>query len=213
MPVSPSGAVTGPADVERWLDELGLVAHARADRDGVTSWDLRLDGSRRFDLPVTLILDPSLALICWVHFAPPIGDGYRKSFRKLLRWNDEFPFVKFSLAEDDRPVLASELPLRTADRDELGLALARSLLIADQLLEESAGWLWIGGRIPDSTGRIGRNDQLIERFAARLPELLPATDVAAQPAAQGAAPDAATDAAQDAVPVAAPDRNPTGGAR
>ena len=161
-----------PADVERWLDELGLAALDRADRDDVTSWDLRLDGRRRFDLPLTLILDPSIALICWVHFAPPIGDAFRKSFRKLLRWNDEFPFVKFSLAEDDRPVLASEIPLRSAGRDELGLAIARSLVIADQLLEESAGWLWIGGRIPDQSDRVSRGASLITRFEDRLRELI-----------------------------------------
>ncbi|MEA2519387.1 MAG: putative bacterial sensory transduction regulator [Chloroflexota bacterium] len=178
MPPSESGSVS-PADVEQWLAELELAALARADRDGVTSWDLRLDGRRRFDVPVTLILDPGLALICWVHFAPPIGDALRKSYRKLLRWNDEFPFVKFSLAEDDRPVLASEMPLRTVDRDELGVALARSLLIADQLLEESAGWLWIGGRIPDQRDRTGRNDALIERYADRLGELVPPGAVAA----------------------------------
>lgn len=174
MPPTESGSVR-PTDVEHWLGELGLAAHARADRDGVTSWDLRLDGRRRFDLPVTLILDPGLGLICWVHFAPPIGDALRKSFRKLLRWNDEFPFVKFSLAEDDRPVLATELPLRSVDRDELGIALARSLLIADQLLEESAGWLWIGGRIPEPGDRTSRNAGLIERYADRLAELVPAT--------------------------------------
>ena len=173
MPSSQPGASEEGlrADVERWLGDLGLEALATADRDGVTSWDLRLDGRRRFDLPVTLILDPGLALICWVHFAPPIGDAFRKSYRKLLRWNDEFPFVKFSLAEDDRPVLATELPLRSLDRDELGLAIARSLLIADQLLEESAGWLWIGGRIPDQSGRVSRGADLIARYADRLPEL------------------------------------------
>lgn len=174
MPSSEPGvsAARLRSDVERWLDELGLVPLARADRDGVTSWDLRLDGRRRFDLPVTLILDPSLALICWVHFAPPIGDAFRKSYRKLLRWNDEFPFAKFSLAEDDRPVLASEIPLRNLDRDELGLAIARSLLIADQLLEESAGWLWIGGRIPDQGTRASRGAGLIDRYADRLAELI-----------------------------------------
>ena len=68
----------------------------RADRDGITSWDLVLDGRRRFDLRVTVILDPSLALICWAHYAPPISDMFRKSYRRLLRWNDEFPFAKFS---------------------------------------------------------------------------------------------------------------------
>jgi Putative bacterial sensory transduction regulator len=160
-----------PADVERWLDDLGLEAGARADRDGVTSWDLRLDGRRRFDLPVTVILDPHLALICWVHFAPPIADAYRKSYRKLLRWNDEYPFVKFSLAEDERPVLATEIPVEAASREELGLALARSLAIADELLEESAGWLWIGGRIPDHGDRVSRGAPLLVRFADRLGEL------------------------------------------
>ena len=162
-----------PAQVERWLDELGLEPLARADRDGVTSWDLRLDGARRFDLPITLILDPSLALICWVHFAPPINDMFRKSYRKLLRWNDEFPFAKFSVAEDERPVIASEIPIRAADRDELGLALARLLAIADRLLEESASWLWIGGRIPDTSGRTSRGAHLFDRYRERLGELLP----------------------------------------
>jgi hypothetical protein len=190
MPASQPGAKVRPADVERWLAELGLEPLARADRDGVTSWDLRLDGRRRFDLPVTLILDPALALICWVHFAPPIGDAFRKSYRKLLRWNDEFPFVKFSLAEDDRPILATELPLASAGADELGAAVARSLLIADQLLEETAGWLWIGGRIPDQRGRTSRGAGLIARFAGRFPEL----------AGEERASDAAGDAPGDARP-------------
>jgi putative sensory transduction regulator len=182
MPAPDSSAVVLPTDVERWLGELGLEAIARADRDGVTSWDLRLDGRRRFDLPVTLILDPALALICWVHFAPPIGDAYRKSYRKLLRWNDEFPFVKFSLAEDERPVLATELPIATLDRDELGLALARSLAIADQLLEETAGWLWVGGRIPDHGGRVSRGLPLLARYVDRLGELLGGEEPASPPA-------------------------------
>jgi len=175
MPAAESGATVRPTDVERWLADLGLVPTDRADRDGGTSWDLRLDGRRRFDVPITLILDPAFALICWVHFAPPIGDAFRKSYRKLLRWNDEYPFVKFSLAEDERPVLATELPVATLDEDELGLAIARSLAIADRLLEESASWLWIGGRIPDTSGRTSRGAGLLERYAGRLAEVI-ATD-------------------------------------
>jgi hypothetical protein len=169
-------AIVRPADVERWLDELGISPEARSDREGVASWDLRLDGRRRFDLPITLILDPQLALICWVHYAPPIGDAFRKSYRRLLRWNDEFPFAKFSLAEDERPILASELPVRTLDRDELGLALARSLAISDRLLEESAAWVWVGGMIPDHAGRQSRGAHLIDRYAARMGELLEAAE-------------------------------------
>src|SRR5687768_4325723 len=172
MPPPDQARSVGPADVERWLDELGLHPDDRSDREGVTSWDLRLDGRRRFDLPVTLILDPELALICWVHYAPPIGDAFRKSYRRLLRWNDEFPFAKFSLAEDERPILASELPIRTLDRDELGLALARALAISDQLLEESAAWIWVGGAIPDTSGRTSRGEGLMARYAERMPELL-----------------------------------------
>ena len=43
--------------------------------------------------------------------------------------------------------------------------------LADQLLEESAGWLWIGGRIPDQSGRASRGAGLIARYADRLREL------------------------------------------
>jgi hypothetical protein len=147
---------------------------------------------------VTVILDPTLAVIVWAHYAPPIGDMFRKSYRKLLRWNDEFPFVKFSLAEDDRPVLATELPLSTASADALGATIARSLLIADHLLEESASWLWIGGRIPDQTGRVSRGAGLIARFADRFPELA-GSETAAEPAA-----DDARATASDGAPAAEP---------
>ena len=109
-----SSAETGapsvrPADVEGWFAELGLAPTERADRDGIASWDLVLDGRRRFDLRVTIILDPTLAIICWAHYAPPISDMFRKSYRRLLRWNDEFPFAKFSVADDERPLLAVEI--------------------------------------------------------------------------------------------------------
>jgi hypothetical protein len=171
MPLADQGVAVRPADIERWLDELGLRPEARTDREGVTSWDLRLDGRRRFDVPITLILDPQLALIVWVHFAPPIGDAFRKSYRRLLRWNDEFPFAKFSLAEDERPILTAELPAATVERDDLGLAIARALAITDRLLEESAGWLWIGGRIPDTSGRTSRGADLLDRFGDELGEL------------------------------------------
>jgi putative sensory transduction regulator len=171
-PADPAAPPVPPATVEAWLAELGLTPTERIDRDGVAAWDLDLDGRRRFDVRVTLILDPGLGLISWVHFAPPIGDGLRKAYRTLLRWNDEFPFVKFSIAEDGRPTLSTEIPLRFLDRDELGLALARSVAICDALLAESAGWLWIGGRIPDSGDRRSRNEALLARYADRLPELL-----------------------------------------
>lgn len=176
MPSADPGAPpVRPADVERWLTDLGLQPVDRAERDGIASWDLVLDGRRRFDLRVTIILVPVLALICWAHFAPPISDMFRKSYRKLLRWNDEFPFAKFSIGEDERPLLAIELPIADApappSEEQLGLALARIVGLADRLLEESAGWIWIGGKIPDTVGRERRNPALLERYDARLAEL------------------------------------------
>ena len=195
MPATTSGATVRPTDVEHWLDELGLTPTERADRDGISSWDLRLDGVRRFDVPITLILDPAFALICWVHFAPPIGDAFRKSYRKLLRWNDEYPFVKFSLAEDERPVLATELPVEALDRDALGIAIARSLAIADRLLEESAAWLWIGGRIPDVSGRASRGAALLTRYADAIEELRTTAEPAGAPTSPAGA-GQATDAGE-----------------
>lgn len=161
-----------PNDVERWFAELGLTPAERADREGIASWDLVLDGRRRFDIRVTVILDPALALICWAQYAPPINDMFRKSYRKLLRWNDEFPFAKFSVSEDERPLLAVEVPIGTASADELGLAIVRILGIADRLLDESKNWIWIGGRMPDQGPRTSANAALLDRYAARLPELL-----------------------------------------
>ena len=174
---SPQAATAGPhvrpADVERWLRELGLEAVERADRDGITSWDLELDGRRRFGLRVTVILEPNVGLLCWAHYAPPINDMFRRSYRKLLRWNDELPFVKFSVAEDERPILSAELPLDVADADQLGLALARIVAVSDRLLDESADWLWLGGKRPAGYGEAPpRNVALLSRYEQRLAELL-----------------------------------------
>ena len=167
----PAGPGVSAADVERWLQDLGLTPIERADRDGITSWDFRLDGLRRFEIGVTLILDPGLTLIVWVHFAPPIMDRFRVSYRKLLRWNDEFPFAKFAIASDGRPVLSSELVVGRLTLDELGLTITRLLAICDELLEESASWIWIAGRVPDFGQQVSRQAGLFARFADRLGEL------------------------------------------
>jgi len=161
--------------VEGWLRELHLQPGPRVDRDDISAWDVVLDGRRRRDLRTTLILEPALGLIVWAHLAPPIGDGLRKAYRSLLRWNDEFPLAKFSIADDGRPILAVELPLRWLSADELGLALVRVAGVADRLFDETRGWLWIGGRVPDGyDGQAGRTDELLDRFAPRMPELFEA---------------------------------------
>ena len=174
-PAAPRADPALVAGVEGWLADLGLVPGPRVERDGVTAWDIVLDGRRRRELRTTLILDPGLGLIAWAHLAPPIGDGLRKAYRSLLRWNDEFPLAKLSITDDGRPILAVELPTRWLDADELGLALARIAGIADRLFDETRAWLWIGGRVPDGYGdRAPRTSALLDRFAPRLPELFEA---------------------------------------
>lgn len=172
MPV-PAAATSD--DVATWLHDLDIVPTTTADRDGISVWDLALDGRRRLDLRVTLILDPATGLIIWLHLAPPLGDGLRKAYRLLLGWNDEFPLAKFSLAEDGRPILSVELPTRWLDADELGLALARVVGIADRLFDETRPWVWVGGHVPAGyAARERRSDVLLSRYAARLPELFEA---------------------------------------
>jgi hypothetical protein len=153
------------------LQELDLEPVERASREAVESWDLILDGRRRRDIRVTVILDPALALMCWVHYAPPINDSFRVSYRKLLRWNDELPFVKFAIAPDERPILTSELPIGQLGRDALGLALARLITVCDLLVEESIAWLWPRAKtVPVPEGE-ARNGGLLTRYAAQLGEL------------------------------------------
>ena len=180
MSIAPRASACAPADVEAWLRELGLAPIERADREGVTSWDLVLDGRRRAALRVTLILDPSLALICWAHFAPPIAHTFRVSYRQLLRWNDELPFVKFSIGEDERPLLVAEIPVAAASRDALGLAIARQLAVADRFHAQSEPWLKGGGWPTDPVAAApagtppGPGAELLDRYAAELGELLEA---------------------------------------
>jgi len=167
--VSGSGA-TPATVVEGWLGELGIVPLDHGEREGVHSWDLLLHGRRRRDVRVTLILQPDVACIAWVHFAPPIGDGFRKSYRQLLRWNDELPFAKFGLAEDERLVLTAELAADGLDRDRLGLALARLLGMCDLLLDASRQWIWPLGTQPAPPPEASPS-VVLERYAGELAEL------------------------------------------
>lgn len=162
-----------PDAVEAWLGAFGVAPTAKVERDGIVAWDLVLDGRTRRDLRVTLILDPGIGAIVWAHLAPPLLDGLRKAYRSLLRWNDEFPLVKFSVADDGRPTAAVEIPLRWLDQEELGLGLARVAGVADRLFDETRGWIWIGGRVPDGyAARPIRTAALLARYEAALGELI-----------------------------------------
>ena len=161
--------------VDRWLSDLGLTPIDRAERDGATSWDLVLDGRRRRALRMTLILDPAVALIAWVHFAPPMTDNYRKAYRQFLRWNDELPFAKFAVSEDERPILTAEVPAERLNRDIVGGLIARVLAISDLvhvqtmtlISELSRAQTKLAGSAPDPAGVA-----LLERYSASLSELV-----------------------------------------
>src|SRR5262249_38141053 len=68
------GLTVTAASVDAWLAELSLNPVERQEREGVVSWDLLLDGRARRDIRVTLILEPHLAIVGWVHYAPPLSD-------------------------------------------------------------------------------------------------------------------------------------------
>jgi hypothetical protein len=160
--------------IDAWLAELGLTSVERAEREGATSWDLVLDGRRRRAVRVTLILDPALALLAWVHFGPPLSDNFRKTYRQLLRWNDELPFAKFALSEDERPILTAEVPASGLTRDSVGTLLARVLAICDLVHEPVLALMGELSRKqavlrPEESDPAGV--ALLERYASELGEL------------------------------------------
>ncbi len=148
----------------------------RAEREGISSWDLVLDGRARRALRVTLILDPALAMVAWVHFSPPLSDNFRKTYRQLLRWNDELPFVRFALSEDERPVLTVELPVAELSRDAVGLLVARVLAVSDMV---HAPALALMGELRRKQAALAAATQpdpagvaLLDRYPAELEELV-----------------------------------------
>jgi hypothetical protein len=151
------------AEIPALLSSFGVTAAAPHRREDATVWDLELDGNVRRGLRVTLIHDarPGGALMVWAHLAPPLGDGLRAAYRRLLQLNDRFPFAKFAIAEDGRPTLSVELRASDATPEQVRDALARVLLIADALVRETAEWIWIGGKVPPDPGGERRNRPLL----------------------------------------------------
>jgi hypothetical protein len=151
------------ASIPALLERHGVTVPEPHRREDATVWDLELDGERRRGLRLSLIHDarPGGVLVVWAHLAPPLGDGLRKAYRRLLEWNDKYLFAKFGIAEDGRPVLSIELRAEQATESDLVEALARAVLIADRLLDETAAWIWIGGRIPADDGSPRRNAPLL----------------------------------------------------
>jgi hypothetical protein len=98
-----------------------------------------------------------------------LTDSVRKTYRQMLRWNDELPLVKFALGDEERPMLTSEVVVGALSRDGLGLMVARLLAVCDLLYEESKSW---AERVaPPGKGAGPAGQRLIERYASGLGEL------------------------------------------
>ena len=168
-----------PADavppLDAWLGELGLTTLGGTEApDGAAfSRDLVLDGERRFDLRVTVAWVAGLGLHLWAYYGQEAMELPRRILARLLYANAEYPMVKFAVDDDDRPMLMTELPSSAVDREELGRGLTRLLIVADRLLDETARAVADRGELPDWSGRIGRNPDLLARYRAEVESALP----------------------------------------
>jgi hypothetical protein len=156
--------------IERWLRELGLeIVASSADPSGqASSHDVVIDGRRRFDLRVTVAWVSGVGCSLWAYYGLEAMEIPKRTYARMLRANFDYPFVKFAVTDDDRPMLMTELPERSLDRDELARGLVRLSVVADRLLEETAHAVADRGVLPDWTDRISRNPQL---DAAHRPEV------------------------------------------
>jgi hypothetical protein len=143
-----------------------VVGGAGDAEDDAFSRDVFLDGERRFDLRVTVAWVQGLGLSLWAYYGPEAMEIPKRTFLRMLRASFDYPFVKFAMTDDDRPMLMTEIPPPAATRDELGRGLARIATVADRLLEETANAVADHGRLPDWAGRVGRNPQLLTGYRA-----------------------------------------------
>jgi hypothetical protein len=168
--------VTAVPAIDTWLDELGLVVVDAADAPGgeAISRDLVLDGRRRLDLRVTVAWVAGVGGSLWAYYGLEAMEIPKRTFGRMLRANFEYPFVKFAMTDDDRPMLMTELPSAALNRDELGRGLARLLIVADRLLEETAPAVADRGVLPDWAGRDRHNVALLERYGPEVESAMPA---------------------------------------
>ena len=160
------------------MQELGVevVASGQERPDGgerALSRDVVLDGDRRFDLRVTVAWVSGLGLSLWAYYGSEAMEIPKRTFLRMLRAGFDYPFVKFAMTDDDRPMLMTEIPPAAVERDELGRGLARLAIVADRLLEETAPAVADHGRLPDWAGRAGRNPRLLATYRAEVEAAMP----------------------------------------
>ncbi len=145
-----------------------------------------LDGVRRFDLRATVAWVDGVGLSAWAYYGEEEMEVPKRVYARMLRANYEYPFVKFALTDDDRPMLMTELPPDELDRAALGRTLVRLTVVADRLLDETAPAVADRGHLPDWTGRTSRNQALLEAYRDEVEAAMPEWEpVPARPRRRG----------------------------
>jgi len=150
-----------------------VVGGGGAPDDPAFSRDLLLDGDRRFDLRVTVAWVAGVGLSIWAYYGAEAMEIPRRVMVRLLRANFDYPFVKFALTDDDRPMLVTELPSEGLDRDALARGLVRMAIVADRLLDETASAVADRGALPEWAGRSPRNPTLLAAHREEVEATMP----------------------------------------
>jgi hypothetical protein len=151
-----------------------VIGGGGASGDAALSRDLLLDGARRFDLRTTVAWVDGVGLSAWAYYGDEEMEVPKRVYARMLRANYEYPFVKFALTDDDRPLLITELPTSGLDRQALARTLVRLSVVAARLLEEPAAAVADGGRLPDWSARTPRNEALLAAHRAEVEATMPA---------------------------------------
>jgi hypothetical protein len=155
-----------------------VIGGGGAPSDAAFSRDLLLDGARRFDLRATVAWVDGVGLSAWAYYGDEEMEIPKRVYARMLRANYEYPFVKFALTDDDRPMLMTELPPAGLDREALGRTLVRLTIVADRLLDETAAAIADRGALPDWSGRTPRNAALLATHRAEVEATMPAWEPA-----------------------------------
>ena len=109
----------------------------------------------------------------WAYYGPEAMEIPKRTYARMLRANFDYPFVKFALTDDDRPMLMTELPTAAVDRDELARGIVRLAVVADRLLEETANAVADRGIVPQRSERPSRNPALMAAFRSQVEAVMP----------------------------------------
>jgi hypothetical protein len=146
--------------------------------DPAFSRDVLLDGALRFDLRATVAWVEGVGLSAWAYYGDEEMEIPKRIYARMLRANYEYPFVKFALTDDDRPMLMTELPPSGLDREALARTLVRLTVVADRLLDETAAAVADRGSLPDWSGRTPRNAALLAAHREEVEASMPAWEPA-----------------------------------